>query len=95
MLILSIKADHRLDLDGENAVSIPPKDDPAPRSWTARVLSNVPINVKVGVDAEANHDNFYLNEFEEKYFAVNVGETLSIIANDIGEVWVSEVKRSA
>jgi len=63
--------------------------------WTARIIADVPIFVKVGVTPEATDEDIYLNEFESPLFNIAAGEAISVLGSDTGKVWVTEVYLSS
>lgn len=62
--------------------------------WTARIIADVPIFVKVG-GVEATVEDIYLNEFESPLFNVAAGEDVFVLGTDTGKVWVTEVYLSS
>lgn len=63
--------------------------------WTARIIADVPIYVKVGIAPEATDEDIYINEFESPLFSVASDEEVSVLGTDVGKVWLSEVRISS
>lgn len=63
--------------------------------YTARIIADVPVFVEIDVDAVADEDSAYVNEFSELFVNVSPDETVSVLGSDEGNVWVSEIKVSS
>jgi hypothetical protein len=90
--VLRFNSTTALTVDDDTAVFVEPKQAP----WTARITSDVPYFVKIGIDAVATDQDNYISEFSTDFlFSVAKGERVSILGSDFGQVWVAHVSLSS
>lgn len=87
MHVLRLRSTFASDVDAVDPVVVDAKGYP----WTARIVADTPVHVEIDIDAIADTDSAYVNEFEQMLFSVSADEDVSILGTDNGKVWVSEV----
>ena len=66
--------------------------------WTARIVTDAPVYVLIDHEdeaPEATDADFPILEYQETFLAVGKGEEISVVSEDVANVWISEVKCSA